>query len=36
LTAAASYPDRIEFTEMISPPAGGRVYAKLSMPGLAD
>jgi acyl-ACP thioesterase len=36
LTAAASYPDRIEFAEMISPPAGGRVYTKRAMPGLAD
>jgi acyl-ACP thioesterase len=36
LTAAASYPERIELTEMISPPAGGRVYTQRAMPGLAD
>jgi acyl-ACP thioesterase len=36
LTAAASYSDRITFTEMISPPEGGRVHTQRAMPGLAD
>jgi acyl-ACP thioesterase len=36
LTGAPSYPELIELTEFISPPAGGRVYTQRAMPGLAD
>jgi acyl-ACP thioesterase len=36
LTAAPPYPERIELTEMISLPEGGRVFSQGATPGLAD